>query len=272
MSTSLKDRVLGKWYAAGSLAQFIRYFRNWREVWEAYRTQAPLPPMVLKDGLRLFHEPSDDPILLFRELFVHRCYTRDGFYLPRSGDVVLDIGGNIGFFAVSLEWMARGVRVHSFEPAPDTRTRLRRNVTTNGLEDVVTIYPFAVTNNHGVVQLNAAALTGHRSLFDRPTSPAEPGETVPCINLAQAVELTGASRIDLLKIDVEGSEIEIVEGADAETWKKIRRVVVEYHDLFRPGCQERVFRVLTALGFPFLEILPEPKPPGLGLIRASRER
>jgi FkbM family methyltransferase len=228
--------------------------------------------MVLSNDLTLHHEPSDDPILLFRELFVHRCYTRDGFYTPRSGDVVLDIGGNVGFFAVSLEWMAGGVKVHSFEPAADTRARLCRNVTVNGLETLVTVYPYAVTNAPGEVRLNTAILTGHRSLFDRQSATSEPGEAVPSINLAQAVELTGAKQIDLLKIDVEGSEIEIVEGADADTWKKIRRVVVEYHDLFRPGCQERVTRVLAAQGFSSLETLPEPSPSGLGLIRASRER
>ena len=272
MASSLKDKVLGKWHAAGSLAQFVRFFRNWREVWDAYRTGAPLPPMVLRNGLTLHHDPADDPILLFRELFVHRCYTRDGFYAPRSDDVVLDIGGNVGFFAVSLQWMTPGVRVHSFEPAADTRARLLRNVTANGLDALVTVYPFAVTNAPGEVQLNAASLTGHRSLFDRETATEAPGESVPSINLAQAIELTGASQIDLLKIDVEGSEIEIVEGADAGTWKKIRRGVVEYHDLFRPACQGRVTRVLAAQGFSSLETLPEPSPPGLGLIRASRER
>jgi 31-O-methyltransferase len=272
MGSSLKDRVLGKWYAVGSLAQFVRYFRNWREVWDAYRTNAPLPPMVLSNGLTLHHDPADDPILLFRELFVHRCYTRDGFYRPRRGDVVLDVGGNIGFFAVSLEWMTPGVRVYSFEPAADTRGRLQHNVTANNLGGLVTVYPFAVTNAPGEVRLNGASLTGHRSLFDRESGANAQGEAVRSINLAQAIELTEVSQIDLLKVDVEGSEVEIVEGADAATWRKIRRVVVEYHDLFRPGCRERVTRVLAAQGFPFLETLPESDPPGLGLIRASRER
>jgi len=270
MSVRWIDRIHGKWHAAGSLGQFIQYFRNWREVWDAYRSRSPLPPMILRDGLTLHHDPADDPILLFRELFVHRCYTRHWFYEPRKEDVVIDIGANIGFFAVSLQWMARGVRVHSFEPAADARARLQRNIDSNGLDAFVTIYPFAVTNAPGAVHLNAAALTGHRSLFDRQSATGERGEAVPSITLAQAVEMAGVDRIDFLKIDVEGSEVEIVEGADADTWGRIQRVVVEYHDLFRPGCRERVTQSLSAQGFPNLETLPEPSPEGLGLIRARR--
>jgi hypothetical protein len=73
-----------------------------------------------------------------------------------------------------------------------------------------------------------------------------------------------------LKVDVEGAEIEILEGVDAETLAKLRRVVVEFHDLFRPGCRERVTRVLAENGFAPIETVVDGKDPGLGLIRARR--
>ena len=231
--------------------------------------RGPLPPFLLRNGLTLHHGPNDDAILLFREIFLDRVYSQGGFYSPKSTDTVLDLGANIGFFALWLQSQARGIRVLSFEPAAESRARLEQNIKANGLEASVRVYPFAVSDLSKVVSLRRAESSGHRSLFERVTT-TEDGENVQAVDLAFAVEQSGVDVIDLLKIDVEGSEIEIVEGASAEVWKRIKRVVIEYHDLFRPGCRERVEVVLKCEGFAHIETLPEPGVPGLGLIRASR--
>ena len=270
MSLTLKDRVIGKIQAAKALMEFRRHLRNWREVWDAYRRNRPVPPLVLDDGLTLHHGPEDDAVLLFREIFVGSIYTEGGFYTPKPGDTVLDLGGNIGFFALSMQRNGRGVHVHSFEPASDTRARLETNVAENGLAGVVTIYPYAVTDKPGVVLLKKAEQAGHRSLFASRFVDGGTEEEVRAVSLAEAVAMTGATAVDLLKIDIEGAEIEVVEGADAATWAKVRRVVIEYHDLFRPGCRDRVVNVLKANGFPDVEVLPEKGTPDLGLVRARR--
>jgi FkbM family methyltransferase len=242
-------------------------------VWKAYRARRPLPPFELSRGITLYHGEADDPILLFREIFVEQDYTSGGFYTPRPTDTVFDLGANIGFFSLFLQWAARGVRVHAFEPASQTRARLEQNVAENGLGAFVTVHPFAVSDTPGVLRLKQASFSAHRSLFTE--EPGEPSagaeESVRCVSLAEAVGLCGVDEIDLLKIDVEGAEIEIVEGCDDATWRRVRRVVVEYHDVFRPGCRERVSRVLEAQGFPSIETLPAAHDPDLGLIRARRD-
>ena len=265
----LYRQFLGKLRAARTLAQFIVSFRNWREVWSAYRKRVPLPPFALRNGLSLHHGPADDPILLIREIYLDRVYTRGGFYRPKLTDTVLDLGANIGFYALWLQGQALGIRVHSFEPASENRERLVQNVRVNGLEEYISVYPFAVSDGLKLVNLHRAESSGHRSLFDRATT-LEGIEEVEAVDLAFAVKQTGAALIDMLKIDVEGSEIEIVEGAGAEVWQKIKRVVVEYHDLFRPGCRQRVEEVLKREGFARIETIPELGVSGLGLIRASR--
>jgi FkbM family methyltransferase len=270
VNLTLRQHVYGKWNAAKTLLLFRRNLRNWREVWDAYRSGGTIPPLVL-NGLTLYHGPDDDPILLFREIFVDQSYTRGGFYQPRPGDTVVDLGGNIGFFALSMEHPERGARVHSFEPASATRARLQRNVDENALGGLVTAYPYAVSDRPGVVRLKHAALASEFSLFDRKTTREGDEEEARTVSLAGALALTGAGMIDLLKIDIEGAEIEVVEGADAGSWARVRRVVVEYHDIFRPGCRERVTRVLKGQGFSDVEVLPEPEVPNLGLVRARRE-
>lgn len=160
--------------------------------------------------------------------------------------------------------------MHNFEPASDTRARLVNNVEANGLSGLVKVYPRAVSDRPGTLRLKAAAQAGHRSLFDSVYVDTERSEDVWAINLDEALAMTGEEEIDLLKIDIEGAEIEVVEGATAAAWSKVRRVVVEYHNLIRPGCRDRVLQALRAQGFDPIEVLAEESTPDLGIIRARR--
>lgn len=103
MSLSLTERVAGKWRSAKALLEFRAYLTNWRDVWGAYRSGRPLPPFVLKGGPTLHHGETDDPVLLFREIIVGGLYTGPQFYRPGPSDRVVDLGGNIGFFAPAVE-------------------------------------------------------------------------------------------------------------------------------------------------------------------------
>src|SRR5215472_4872541 len=131
------SKIKGKIYAAHSIIQFMQYFTNWREVWAAYRSGVAIPALEFRKGLKLFHGEGDDAVLLFREMFVERPYTRESFYVPKPGDTVVDLGANIGGFALYLLSLTRGINVHCFEPAAATRAILERNVAANHLEDVV---------------------------------------------------------------------------------------------------------------------------------------
>ncbi len=265
----IAEQLAGKWNATRSLVQFVRSFRNWKDIWSAYRISAASPPLEFRDGTVLHHGPDDDPIYLFREIFVDDCYLGGGFYEPRPDDTIVDVGANIGAFALRIEAQARGARVHCFEPGTAARETLERNVAANGLGEFVAVYPFAVSDRRGTIELTRTDSPMHRSIFVNDYAQGG-AETVEMIPLAEAIELAGSARVDLLKVDVEGAEIEIVEGMDAAAWGKVERAVIEFHDFFRPGCRERVTRALGAAGFDRIEAIEEPTMAGLGLIRASR--
>jgi FkbM family methyltransferase len=228
--------------------------------------------LVLNTGLTLIHDPADDPLRYFREFFIDRRYTSNKFYIPRCGDVVVDLGGKSGFFALSLEWMARGVRIHTFEPAADSRSRLKRNVTSNRLNPFITVYPFIVGVPAGDPQLQTAGKAGLQSLDRRTSSSFSMLENLPTLTLTEAIDLTSAAEVDLLKVESEGHEVQILEGADHETWSKIRRVVVKYHELLNPESRLRICEILQSEGFGSIETLRDRKQQGVGLIRASRDR
>lgn len=260
-----------KSFAAQELLLFVRCFQNWHAVWEATHDRIAMPPIHLRSGLVIYHGTGDDPLFLYREIFLQHCYDPADFYVPRLRDTVLDIGANIGVFMLYLQQEARGVRVHCFEPAPGTRAQLMRNVVENGLERYVTVYGSAVTDRSATVQLKRAGLTGHRSLFPSPyVSPAE-SDSVPSIALHEAVNQCGARKIDLLKIDIEGAEIEVLEGAQESVWEHIDRVAIEFHDRIRPGCRERCLEVLRRVGYSKITVLTFEPDHLNGAVLASRE-
>jgi FkbM family methyltransferase len=264
---TMRDFLGGKYQALAWFSSFIRHLENWQDVWSAFRNGRPLPPLVLRTGLVLAGGPKDDLAGLFREIFVWRCYTRD-FYSPRPGDTVLDVGANIGVFTVFLRWLAPGVRVHAFEPIAHTREQLEANVRANDLADLVTVHPVAVAAGSGTITLHLGGTNGHSSVIAGQFS--RQAETVACIDLATALQLAGAGPIQLLKIDTEGSEVEILEGIGPAVLGQVERVVVEYHGLARPGSREVVTRALHASGFNHVEELPDLPDGELGLIRARR--
>lgn len=263
--------IRGKLRAVRTLATQARHFSNWKEVYGAFRRGQPLPTLELRGGLTLQHGPADDIWSLFHEIFVERCYATPDFYVPQKEHCVLDCGANIGTFALYLQSVAPGIRVHCFEPASDTRSRLERNIKANHLETQVTIHPCAVFDHEGELELPKATFAGSASVFGENTT-GDAVEKVRCITLAQAIELCKTSHVDLLKVDVEGAELEILENADTVSpplWPRIQRVVMEYHEAIRPGCRERIAKLLERH---YSKVKSWPVTPSgeLGILQASR--
>jgi 31-O-methyltransferase len=75
------------------------------------------------------------------------------------------------------------------------------------------------------------------------------GRRVPCqtVSLSNMFREHDLNRIDLLKIDAEMAELDILEGVDEEDWKRIRKIVIEVHDI--SGRLDRVMNMLRAAGF-----------------------
>jgi FkbM family methyltransferase len=222
----------------------------------------------VKGGPTLEYGVQDDPAYLFDELFLSNGYGVGSFYRPRPGDVIVDVGANIGWFALLCRWCARGpVHIHCFEPDPETLSRLHQNLDVNGLNKEVRIHPFAVSNRNG------------RATFSRTSHPLCRGLSaggdleVECVALGDAIRMTGdAGAIDMLKIDIEGGELEAIGASAVGDFARVDRVALEWHDRYRPGCLDACRSKLASAGFGCLRIDFEDDRRDLGLLRASRER
>lgn len=147
---------------------------------------------------------------------------------PRT---VIDVGANVGQFAVASAKLFTGARVHSFEPVPGCVAELRKNVAR--LEGI-RVYPLALGEAVGEARLRVNSYT-HASSFLRTTRKHR--ETFPEVRESRevAVEVSTLDRVFagvelpgpvLLKLDVQGCEAQVIRGG-AETLKRVDYVVLE---------------------------------------------
>jgi len=134
----------------------------------------------------------------------------------RPGMVFFDLGANIGSVSLHAAWrVGPAGQVHSFEPVPALVDRLTANVSRNRLTEVIRVHPLAVSNASGKTKINIAGREvnnqGRASLVDAPAAFAQ--VEVETITLDEFVLREGIEHIDLIKVDIEGAEPLMIQGA-----------------------------------------------------------
>ncbi len=174
-------------------------------------------------------------------------YVGDTGYVPREGDVILDIGAGIGEFTL---WCAdTGARVIAFEPDPLALACLERNT---GLYPAVSIHPYALWKERVDLRLHGATDTGESSLIEdgRANVRAADVEAWPLDMLPFMAQLPV---IDFMKCDGEGVEPEILAGA-ARTLRRTRVLAIDVGATDRrPNLRARVEAALEAASFRALD-------------------
>jgi FkbM family methyltransferase len=171
-----------------------------------------------------------------------RVYEPEAPFIARRGDVVVDGGANVGFYAMLQA--SRGARVVAFEPNPQTMARLRAGIARNGFDALVTTVPAALADQAGknrfyVADSNTIGGTIFQNLDD---SQRRPTTEVDLVALDEALRGLDIAHVDLLKLDVEGAECLALDGA-VRSLGQVRAVVVECHGReLRDGCLGRLQR------------------------------
>ena len=168
----------------------------------------------LSDGLVIQHQPNGN---VSRDLYLgqHECDVVDFFsHYLQPGMTVFDVGANIGVYSlVSAKRVGATGAVHCFEPTPTTFAQLKNNVALNGLS-CVRVNQLAVCDRSGVSMLHLYRQDGMNSLARQDWVGPPMGEVqVPTISLDEYVRENRIPRVDLLKMDVEGAELAVLQGA-----------------------------------------------------------
>lgn len=168
---------------------------------------------------------------LQRELFFLGRYEEDLHELLRGevgpGDVFVDVGANIGLHALGVAAACPQAKVIAFEPAPDTVERLERAARRNAVS--IQVVPAGLAAEGGVQALKSSRRwgvsdVGVRSLYgDGPVV----GQ-VPLLRFDDWIDQSSVERLDVVKIDVEGAEVDALRGMRKSLARfKPRLVVVE---------------------------------------------
>ncbi|AJY13611.1 FkbM family methyltransferase [Burkholderia dolosa] len=132
----------------------------------------------------------------------------------RPGDCFIDVGANIGLHTLAAARSMQGQgKIIAFEPFGPTKALLERSVWMNGFSSLVEIHQAAVSNETGHHKLFLGATSGHHSLFplDGSTSTHTEPVEVSVVRIDDVVPAT--QKVDLLKIDAEGAELQVMESA-----------------------------------------------------------
>lgn len=175
--------------------------------------------IVLKNGLKMMWNPKDirtAPNMLIN----HGEYEPDELAIMESivayCHVVLDVGANVGWYTLHFAKSLRevGGKVYAIEPVPRTFAELTRNIQLNGYSD--TVYPFnlALGDSDGIAELYIPGYFGSAAASQRQLFPDDTYHTVKCqmVTLDTFVSKHRVDQLDLIKCDVEGSELFVLRG------------------------------------------------------------
>ena len=154
---------------------------------------------------------------LFFDLWMHQ-------YIPKEGDTIVDVGAGTGWETLFFSRSA-GVsgRVISIEAHPGTFRCLAKMCERNGLENV-TLVQAAIADQEGQVQLSDSDEHEGNSVVK-----TGPGVRVPATTLDAVFRTFGLSRVDFLKMNIEGAERLALSGM-GEMVRKTKNVCISCHD------------------------------------------
>jgi FkbM family methyltransferase len=180
----------------------------------------------------------------------HEIYNLQDYYLNRKrrihkGDIVVDVGANIGVFS-RWAYMHDVAKVIAFEP--DKRYFKLLQLNTDPKDTI--LFNAAVSDSIGTVTLHEADHFGGSNIFWVPDS--KKGYTVRSYTLDYLFESKLVDKIDFLKIDTEGAEINIFKGISNENLMKVKNIAMEYHHShlnYNEQLRSDLISRLTNLGF-----------------------
>lgn len=129
--------------------------------------------------------------------------------LPLAEGDILDVGGNVGAFSLLLKKLHPARRVHCFEPVPDNFARLQQNLQDNRVSQVTAVQA-AVTATSGQA---AFCICPQSSAKCRLSDGSGDGIQVPAWSLDDYCQTQQVEKVSLLKVDVEGYEEDVFNGA-----------------------------------------------------------
>ncbi len=173
-----------------------------------------------------FYLKTNQTSFLTRELFWEKPenfeYTKLFINLIASINTFIDVGTNIGYYSILGAKLNSTLVTYAFEPSPGVMHYLKENIKMNGLQNRIQIAPLALSNASETIDFYEMKnpkfpainnLSGEHNMGTKENRSSHK-ITVKSITLDQYVANKKIDAIDLIKLDTEGAEYLILEGAN----------------------------------------------------------
>jgi FkbM family methyltransferase len=185
----------------------------------------------------------------FYENLLRMDYLRHGIYIT-EGDIVIDIGAHIGCFTILASSLVGSAgKVIAIEPDPENYQELLFNISLNKLSNVI---PFnvAIAEKNGEVELYRTGNSMLASIIPRIFTNAKDLDKIQAksMTLSDLIIQTQLTKIDLLKMDCEGTEYEILDTLNANHASLIKQIAIEVHKISGRN-QREITNTLREMGF-----------------------
>jgi natural product biosynthesis luciferase-like monooxygenase protein/FkbM family methyltransferase len=239
---------------------------------------------TMPNGMTIDHHGSFQTSIIYKEVFEDEVYLKHGITLKQD-DVVFDVGANIGLFTLFVNRVCPTAQIYAFEPLPPNFELLRANAARYDID--AHLFNYGLSESSAIANFTfypqAAGLSGRATsraddkgatraiVLDwiHNTSAGHEQEILPQSQLNELIDeylrsenyscglktLSEVMReqqieqIDLLKIDVESSELDVLAGIEEDDWPRIKQIAMEVHS---HSIVESVSSMLAARGFEFV--------------------
>jgi FkbM family methyltransferase len=201
------------------IGKFKKPFR----VLSQYISRSSSAPIEFKDGTILNFSSYPSDICTAFVVFFHQDY---GVIPPNS--IVVDIGANIGMFSLYAV-KCGAAKVFAFEPNKEAFEVMRKNIQDNHYADRIFPFNLAVTDHGNSVRFPVLSSSCNKIASSTDDLPEDSWVTVDSATLEKIMNSNRLDRVDLLKMDCEGSEYDIFSSLTAEMRNKIGLIRMECH-------------------------------------------
>ncbi|MBN1636139.1 MAG: FkbM family methyltransferase [Deltaproteobacteria bacterium] len=191
----------------------------------------------MRDGLSIQLSTDHSDIVTIFLIFCRRDY---GKITP--GSVVVDIGANIGVFAL---YAAKGGAkiVHAYEPAEESFELLQRNIENNGYEDTIYPHQAAVVGKPSPPVWFPCQSSVFNAIEKENYRNKSGHQLVSTVTLAELAD--NVSESTMFKLDCEGGEYDIILDSEDSAFDRIEDIRLEYHR----GPRQQLLARLGQLGY-----------------------
>lgn len=199
-----------------------KIFRDHHRLVMSYITRKPIKDrfVQLKDQSIIYLSGHTDDLTT---VLINFCRAEYG--KVNENDIVVDIGGNIGAFALFAA-RSGASKVISIEPNKASYEVLKKNIEINGYKSVVSAINGAISSKDDETVWIEQKASPHNELRKAKDIGLE---AVKTISLKKIFELYNLTHIDLLKVDCEGAEYDMILNASRETLRIVSNIRIEIH-------------------------------------------